>query len=106
MPLVSFQNTVGGRLQSNADTFESYDPFTGKPWALIPRGGKAEVDAAVASAKAAFRSKDWAGITPTARGKLLVRDRITAGAGISTSRPGADRSAVPPPRTGSRAAPP
>jgi (Z)-2-((N-methylformamido)methylene)-5-hydroxybutyrolactone dehydrogenase len=73
MTLVSFQNTVGGRLQPIADTFESHDPFTGKPWALIPRGGEAEVDAAVASAKAAFRSKEWAGITPTARGKLLVR---------------------------------
>ncbi|MES0099095.1 aldehyde dehydrogenase [Mesorhizobium sp. M0019] len=73
MALVSFQNTVGGRLQSIADTFESHDPFTGRPWALIPRGGEAEVDAAVASAKAAFRSKEWAGITPTARGKLLVR---------------------------------
>lgn len=73
MPLVSFQNTVGGRLQSGADFFESYDPFAGRPWALIPRCGKAEVDAAVVAAKAAFRSKDWAGITPTARGKLLVR---------------------------------
>ncbi|RWP43554.1 MAG: aldehyde dehydrogenase [Mesorhizobium sp.] len=73
MALVSFQNTVGGRLQSTADTFESFDPFTGRPWALIPRGGAAEVDAAVASAKAAFRSKEWAGITATARGKLLVR---------------------------------
>jgi len=73
MALVSFQNTVGGRPQSTADTFESHDPFTGRPWALIPRGGEAEVDAAVASAKAAFRSKEWAGITPTARGKLLVR---------------------------------
>ncbi|MDX8513054.1 aldehyde dehydrogenase [Mesorhizobium captivum] len=73
MPLVSFQNTVGGRLQSGAGTFESYDPFTGGPWALIPRGGTAEVDAAVASAKVAFRSKEWGGITPTARGKLLVR---------------------------------
>jgi aldehyde dehydrogenase (NAD+) len=73
MALVSFQNTVGGRLQSSAGTFESYDPFTGRPWALIPRCGKAEVDAAVGSAKAAFRSKDWAGLTPTARGKLLVR---------------------------------
>lgn len=73
MPLVSFQNTVGGRLQSIADTFESYDPFTGRPWALIPRCGKAEVDAAVASARTAFRSREWAGITPTARGKLLVR---------------------------------
>jgi aldehyde dehydrogenase (NAD+) len=73
MPLVSFQNTVGGRLQSIAGTFESFDPFTGRPWALIPRGSVTEVDAAVASAKAAFRSKEWAGITPSARGKLLVR---------------------------------
>jgi len=73
MPLVSFQNTVGGRLLASADTFESHDPFTGRPWALIPRCGKVEVDAAVASARAAFRSKDWAGITPTGRGKLLVR---------------------------------
>ena len=73
MALVSFQNSVGGRLKSTADTFESFDPFTGRPWALIPRGGAAEVDAAVASAKAAFRSKEWAGITATARGKLLVR---------------------------------
>lgn len=73
MALPSFQNTIGGRLQPVADTFETYDPFTGKPWALIPRDGKAEVDTAVAAAKAAFRSKEWAGITATARGKLLVR---------------------------------
>ncbi|WP_217578737.1 aldehyde dehydrogenase [Mesorhizobium sp. GbtcB19] len=73
MPLVSFQNTVGGRLQPAADTFESFDPFTGQSWALIPRCGEADVDAAVATAKAAFRSKEWAGMTPTARGKLLVR---------------------------------
>jgi len=73
MALVSFQNTVGGRLQSTAGTFESHDPFTGKPWALIPRDGAAEVDAAVAAAKAAFRSKEWAGLTASARGKLLVR---------------------------------
>lgn len=73
MRLVSFQNTVGGRLQPVVDTFESFDPFTGRSWALIPRCGGGEVNAAVASAKAAFRSKEWAGITPTARGKLLVR---------------------------------
>ncbi|TPN02121.1 aldehyde dehydrogenase [Mesorhizobium sp. B2-1-3A] len=73
MPLISFQNTVGGRLQSIAHAFESHDPFTGRAWALIPRCGKAEVDAAVAAAKAAFRSKEWGGLTPTARGKLLVR---------------------------------
>ncbi len=68
-----FQNTVGGRLQPAHGTFESFDPFTGKPWALIPLDGPAEVEAAVAAAKAAFRSPEWAGLTASARGKLLVR---------------------------------
>ncbi len=71
--LTRFQNIVAGKLQPVSATFKSFDPFTGKPWALIPREGKAEVDAAVAAAKAAFRSPEWGGLMPTARGKLLVR---------------------------------
>lgn len=73
MALQRFENTVGGRRQPVRDTFESFDPFTGKPWALIPLDGPAEVDAAVAAAKAAFRSSEWGGLTASARGKLLVR---------------------------------
>ncbi|NYG45385.1 hypothetical protein GGD67_002843 [Bradyrhizobium sp. IAR9] len=34
--LIGFENTVAGRLQPVSATLESYDPFTGKPWALIP----------------------------------------------------------------------
>ena len=68
-----FQNTVGGAVVPVHDTFESFDPYTGKPWALIPADGPAQVEAAVASAKAAFRAPAWAGLTATARGKLLVR---------------------------------
>ena len=81
--LTSFANTVGGAVHSAGATFESYDPYTGKPWALIPRDGATEVDAAVAAAKAAFRSKEWAGITASARGKLLVRlaDLVAENAG-------------------------
>jgi len=71
--LVRFQNTVAGELQPVAATFESFDPFTGKPWAAIPLGGSSEVDAAVAAAKSAFRSPEWAGLTASARGKLLAR---------------------------------
>lgn len=71
--LTSFANTVGGVVQRVGATFESFDPYTGRPWAVIPRDGEAEVDAAVAAAKAAFRSRRWAGLTPSARGKLLVR---------------------------------
>jgi aldehyde dehydrogenase (NAD+) len=40
---------------------------------MIPRGGKADVDRAVASAKEAFYSKAWRGLTATARGALLRR---------------------------------
>lgn len=73
MALQQFQNTVGGRLVPVRGTFESFDPFTGKPWALIPLDGPAEVEAAVAAARAAFRSPAWAGLTASARGRLLLR---------------------------------
>ncbi|MBI1173521.1 aldehyde dehydrogenase family protein [bacterium] len=75
-----FFNTVNGRQVAAVSTFESFDPYTGQPWALIPADGPDQVDAAVASAKAAFRG--WAGLTATARGKLLVRlaDLIAANA--------------------------
>jgi len=73
MALQKFQNTVGGRLQPARNMFESFDPYTGKPWALIPLDGPAEVEAAVAAARAAFRSPEWAGLTASARGRLLLR---------------------------------
>jgi aldehyde dehydrogenase (NAD+) len=53
--------------------FESFNPYTGKPWALIPRGTPDDVSRAVAAARKAFKSKDWAGLTATARGKLLLK---------------------------------
>lgn len=82
MTLQQFQNTIGGKLAPVKATFESLDPFTGKPWAQIPLDGPTEVEAAVAAAKSAFRSPEWAGMTATARGKLLVRlaDLIAANA--------------------------
>jgi aldehyde dehydrogenase (NAD+) len=60
--------------------FESFNPYTGKPWALIPRGTPADVDRAVAAARKAFKSPDWRGLTPTTRGKLLyaLADKIAA----------------------------
>jgi len=66
---------VGGRstpARAGA-TFESLDPFTGEPWARVPRGSSDDVDAAVRSAQEAFESSAWSGLTATARGRLLVR---------------------------------
>lgn len=68
-----FRNILNGVGVDAQDVIESFDPYTGQPWALIPRCGTADVDAAVAAAKAAFRSPSWRGITATQRGKLLSR---------------------------------
>lgn len=54
-------------------TLESYDPYSGRPWARIPRCGAADVDAAVGAARRAFDDPTWRGLHPTARGKLLIR---------------------------------
>lgn len=82
--LRKYQMRVGGawRDPSSGEWFESYNPFTGKPWALIPRGGPDDVDAAVEAAHAAFREGPWPALTPTARGALLRRlgDLITENA--------------------------
>jgi aldehyde dehydrogenase (NAD+) len=57
----------------SGEWFESINPFTAQPWALVARGGKADVDRAVAAAKKAFYSKEWRGLTASARGALLRR---------------------------------
>jgi len=49
--------------------FATQDPYSGETWAEIARGSAADVDIAVAAAKAAFEV--WSGWTPTARGKAL-----------------------------------
>ncbi len=71
--LRQFRNIVDGEGAETKDVIESFDPFTGRPWAVIPRCGQAEVDTAVTKAKAAFRAPAWRCITATQRGKLLVR---------------------------------
>lgn len=80
--LTQFGNTVSGVSQTVGAYFESFDPYTGKPWALIPRCGETEVDQAVTAASRAFHSAEWKGITASARGRLLVRlaDVIAANA--------------------------
>jgi (Z)-2-((N-methylformamido)methylene)-5-hydroxybutyrolactone dehydrogenase len=49
---------------------ESVNPYTAKPWALVPRGNKENVDQAVSAAQCAFQG-EWRKLTATARGALL-----------------------------------
>ena len=63
--------------------FESLNPYTGEPWALIPRAGPKDVDLAVAAARAAFESPAWSGLSASNRGGILRRlgDLIARDAG-------------------------
>jgi len=55
---------------SSGGFIESENPFTGKAWALVPRGGPADVERAVQAAHAAFKGP-WRTLTASARGALL-----------------------------------
>jgi len=54
-------------------TFESVNPATEAPWALIPEASAADVERAVEAAHRAFTEGPWPKMTPTERGKLLRR---------------------------------
>jgi aldehyde dehydrogenase (NAD+) len=71
--LTTFLNTVAGKKTEAKGFFDSFDPYTGKAWARIPRGEASDADAAVAAAKQAFRSTAWRALTASARGRLLVK---------------------------------
>ena len=66
-----FQHYIDGAFEDGAGAFDSLDPATGAAWAKMPMASAADVDRAVAAADRAFRG--WAGLTATARGKLLYR---------------------------------
>ncbi|MBI3916148.1 MAG: aldehyde dehydrogenase [Betaproteobacteria bacterium] len=58
---------------ASGEHFQSDNPYTGKPWALIPRGGKADAERAVQAARKAFTSGEWPKLNATRRGALLRR---------------------------------
>ena len=65
------QHLIGGRLVDSRDAFETINPATGEVLATVASAGQAEVDAAVAAAKAAFPG--WAATPAKERGRLLRR---------------------------------
>ena len=79
--LVKFRMYIDGQWVDSASGqhFESFNPFTGKPWALVPRGNAEDVDRAVRAARKAFTAGEWPKMTATRRGALLRKlgDLIT-----------------------------
>ncbi|HYC44473.1 MAG TPA: aldehyde dehydrogenase [Burkholderiales bacterium] len=71
--LARYKMFIGGEWVDSASgqTFETANPYTGKPWALIPRGNREDVDRAVRAAHKAFTEGEWPKLTATARGALL-----------------------------------
>ncbi|MDE2629250.1 MAG: aldehyde dehydrogenase [Burkholderiales bacterium] len=55
------------------ETFDCVSPIDGRTLAPVARGRAADIDAAVASARAAFDDRRWAGQPPAARKKVLQR---------------------------------
>ncbi len=73
--LTKYQTVIGGGWTDAAsgEFFETDNPYTGKPWALIPRCAADDVDRAVRAAHKAFTSGEWPKLTASKRGALLRR---------------------------------
>ncbi len=72
--LQAFRMTIGGRSVDalSGRTFESLDPYTGRPWALLPDAGPQDVDDAVAAARAAFEG-EWGATSGAGRAAAMHR---------------------------------
>ena len=72
-PVTNHGHWIDGRDQAASDgrTFPSYNPTTGDVWGRFALGDKSDVAGAVAAAKRAFAK--WRAISPTRRGRLLMR---------------------------------
>ncbi|MBB5131038.1 aldehyde dehydrogenase (NAD+) [Thermocatellispora tengchongensis] len=68
-----YRNLIGGDLVPAADgrTLDSVNPATGEVWARVPASGRADAEAAVAAARAAFPR--WSALPALARGQALRR---------------------------------
>ena len=71
--LARYQMYIGGQwvTATSGEHFLSDNPFTGKPWAEIPRGNADDAARAVEAAHQALTSGEWPKLTATRRGALL-----------------------------------
>jgi acyl-CoA reductase-like NAD-dependent aldehyde dehydrogenase len=70
----NYLNYIAGADVAAADgrTFTAMNPTTGAPWGTFALAGAGEVHAAVTAAAAAFRGP-WGALSPTRRGRLLMK---------------------------------
>jgi aldehyde dehydrogenase (NAD+) len=72
--VTEYRMVIGGQAVAAADgrTLDSVDPATGETWARIPDATAEDVDRAVTAARTALHDPAWAGLTASARGRLLT----------------------------------
>ncbi|WP_175864376.1 aldehyde dehydrogenase [Burkholderia cepacia] len=70
---VHFQLYIDGKFEPGAATFGSINPATAAVWAQMPEARTDEVNRAVTAAGRALTDPAWAGLSASARGKLLYR---------------------------------
>jgi (Z)-2-((N-methylformamido)methylene)-5-hydroxybutyrolactone dehydrogenase len=68
-----FQQYIDGKFDDAGASFASIDPATGEDWAMMPEARSDDVDRAVQAAHRALRTGAWPAMTPTERGKLLMK---------------------------------
>ena len=66
---------VGGKSVDaiSGETFDVIDPSVGESFTQVPRGGAADIDAAVAAAREAHEDRRWAGLQPRKRAEILAK---------------------------------
>src|SRR5204863_9498449 len=66
---------IGGERPEAADgqTFETFDPSTGRPIADVAQGGAEDVDRAVRTAREAFEDGRWTSLPAAQRSRLIMR---------------------------------
>ena len=71
----AYSNYIAGADVPAADgrTFTAFNPTTGGVWGTFALAGAAEVDRAVKAASDAFRTGPWGKLSPTRRGRLLMK---------------------------------
>ena len=71
--LTKYRMFIGGEWTEAAggEYFASDNPYTGKPWALIPKGNAQDADRAARAAHQAFTSGEWPRLNASRRGALL-----------------------------------
>jgi (Z)-2-((N-methylformamido)methylene)-5-hydroxybutyrolactone dehydrogenase len=72
--LTQLKMFVGGERVSafDGEVIESFQPSNGLRWAVLPAGGKSDVDRAVAVARQSFLRGDWSRATTSSRAKVFL----------------------------------